>query len=153
MIRKSKYYRCKALKSISRQFKHYMTQVKKAKAIYHTMNLFNMDITRKCLIGWCWVPKVDLSKVHEVLINTSVFFYFILLLFVSFGHNVCILFRSLLFLFIRAACLARQQNKPYVFLNLSSCLSQSRKTATVRFCWSMLFGSVVLGIVVRRLGG
>lgn len=45
--------------------------VKKMKAIYHTMNLFNMDVTKKCLIGECWVPVLDLPKVQKALSEGS----------------------------------------------------------------------------------
>lgn len=41
-------------------------------AIYHTLNLFNMDVTKKCLIGECWVPVKDLPTVKEALAQGSV---------------------------------------------------------------------------------
>ncbi|XP_026314352.1 V-type proton ATPase 116 kDa subunit a-like [Hyposmocoma kahamanoa] len=71
VIRKSKYFRCKTLKSIGRLYNPYIIKVKKAKAIYHTMNRFNLDITRKCLIGYCWVPRRDLRRVQDSLYKSS----------------------------------------------------------------------------------
>lgn len=41
------------------------------KAIYHTLNLFNMDVTKKCLIGECWVPVNDLPVVRKSLTDGS----------------------------------------------------------------------------------
>lgn len=47
-------------------------KVHKMKAIYHTLNLFNMDVTKKCLIGECWVPVNDLPVVRKALIDGSI---------------------------------------------------------------------------------
>ncbi|XP_053624657.1 V-type proton ATPase 116 kDa subunit a 1-like isoform X2 [Plodia interpunctella] len=66
VLKKTKYQRCKALFTVAQQWHLWKIRVKKTKAIYHTMNLFNVD-TRKCLIGRCWVPDVDVPKVHECL--------------------------------------------------------------------------------------
>jgi V-type H+-transporting ATPase subunit a len=45
----------------------WMKQVQKMKAIFHTLNLLNIDVTQKCLIGECWVPTKDLSHVRHAL--------------------------------------------------------------------------------------
>lgn len=42
-------------------------QVKKIKAIYHTMNMFNIDVTEKCLIAECWAPVIDLDRIQTAL--------------------------------------------------------------------------------------
>jgi V-type H+-transporting ATPase subunit a len=42
------------------------------KAIYHTMNCFNVDVTKKCLIGECWVPHKDVGKMKNALDEGSV---------------------------------------------------------------------------------
>ncbi|CAK1588242.1 unnamed protein product [Parnassius mnemosyne] len=71
VIKKTKYHRCKALRTVGKQWSTWMMQVKKAKAIYHTMNLFTLDITKNCLIGQCWVPDMDLIKVNDVMERCS----------------------------------------------------------------------------------
>lgn len=48
-----------------------LLKVHKMKAIYHTLNLFNMDVTKKCLIGECWVPVNDLPIVRKALTEGS----------------------------------------------------------------------------------
>lgn len=45
----------------------WMISVKKMKAIYHTMNLFNLEINQKCLIAECWAPFNDLPKIKSAL--------------------------------------------------------------------------------------
>lgn len=46
--------------------------VRKMKAIYHTLNLFNMDVTKKCLIGECWVPVHDVPFIRQTLADGGV---------------------------------------------------------------------------------
>ena len=41
-----------------------LPQVQKMKAIYHTLNLFNMDVTAKCLVGECWLPIADIDAIR-----------------------------------------------------------------------------------------
>jgi len=41
--------------------------IKKEKAIYHTMNLFEYDPARKCLIAEGWLPMNDLNRAHSAL--------------------------------------------------------------------------------------
>ena len=42
-------------------------QVRKIKAIYHTLNMFNLDVTNKCLIAECWVPTADMGNIRQSL--------------------------------------------------------------------------------------
>lgn len=46
--------------------------VRKMKAIYHSLNLFNMDVTKKCLIGECWVPLSDVPFIRQTLADGGV---------------------------------------------------------------------------------
>ncbi|KAL5510315.1 hypothetical protein EMCRGX_G005842 [Ephydatia muelleri] len=41
--------------------------VTKMKAIFHTLNMFNLDVTRQCLISECWCPVQDLPHIQLAL--------------------------------------------------------------------------------------
>ncbi|XP_031834864.1 V-type ATPase subunit a family protein Vha100-2 [Nomia melanderi] len=64
-------HRQRVLHSVAKELPNWTIMVKKMKAIYHTMNLFNMDVSKKCLIGECWVPVSDLSIVRNCLTEGS----------------------------------------------------------------------------------
>lgn len=49
-------HRQRVLLSVAKELPLWLIMVRKMKAIYHTLNLFNMDVSQKCLIGECWVP-------------------------------------------------------------------------------------------------
>lgn len=42
------------------------------KAIYHAMNMFNLDVTQRCLIAECWCPVHDISEVQGALARGTV---------------------------------------------------------------------------------
>ena len=42
-------------------------KVRKMKAIYHTLNLCNIDVTQKCLIAEVWCPVSDLDSIQFAL--------------------------------------------------------------------------------------
>ncbi|KAF3426302.1 hypothetical protein E2986_13346 [Frieseomelitta varia] len=60
-------HRQRVLHNVAKELPNWIIMVRKMKAIYHTMNLFNMDVTKKCLIGECWVPIADLTIVRDCL--------------------------------------------------------------------------------------
>ena len=64
-------HRQRVLVSVSKELPNWSVMVKKMKAIYHTLNLFNMDVTKKCLIGECWVPSADIPIVQKALSDGS----------------------------------------------------------------------------------
>ncbi|CAO1419941.1 unnamed protein product [Diamesa serratosioi] len=64
-------HRQRVLVSVAKELPRWSIMVKKMKAIYHTLNLFNMDVTKKCLIGECWVPVLDLPAVQKALSEGS----------------------------------------------------------------------------------
>uniref|UniRef100_A0A1I8APV2 V-type proton ATPase subunit a n=1 Tax=Steinernema glaseri TaxID=37863 RepID=A0A1I8APV2_9BILA len=57
----------KKLMEASQNHKEWSIQVLKLKAIFHTLNFFNVDVTQKCLIGECWIPHADVHRVQEAL--------------------------------------------------------------------------------------
>ncbi|EZA48636.1 hypothetical protein DMN91_001368 [Ooceraea biroi] len=64
-------HRQRVLHNVARELPNWSIMVRKMKAIYHTMNLFNMDVSKKCLIGECWVPIADLGTVQNCLTEGS----------------------------------------------------------------------------------
>lgn len=53
------------------KYPYWCVLVRKMKAIYYTLNMFSMDVTKKCLIGEGWVPVNDLSVVQRALTEGS----------------------------------------------------------------------------------
>ena len=45
----------------------WLIKVRKLKAIYHTLNMFNFDVTSRCLIGECWCPADELGDIRLAL--------------------------------------------------------------------------------------
>ncbi|XP_066992343.2 V-type proton ATPase 116 kDa subunit a 1 isoform X2 [Anabrus simplex] len=60
-------HRQRVLVGVAKELLNWIVMVRKMKAIYHTLNMFNMDVTKKCLIGECWVPVGDLVLVRQAL--------------------------------------------------------------------------------------
>ncbi|GFG30107.1 hypothetical protein Cfor_09516 [Coptotermes formosanus] len=60
-------HRHRVLVSVVKELQNWMVMVRKMKAIYHTLNMFNLDVTKKCLIAECWVPVGDLAGVRKAL--------------------------------------------------------------------------------------
>jgi V-type H+-transporting ATPase subunit a len=46
-------------------------QVLKLKAVFHTLNMFSIDVTQKCLIAECWIPTCDIHVVQNALMHAS----------------------------------------------------------------------------------
>lgn len=55
------------LVAAAKNIKNWFVKVRKIKAIYHTLNLFNLDVTQKCLIAECWVPALDMEAIQLAL--------------------------------------------------------------------------------------
>ncbi|KAJ9589242.1 hypothetical protein L9F63_017541 [Diploptera punctata] len=60
-------HRHRVLVAAAKNIKNWFIKVRKIKAIYHTLNLFNLDVTQKCLIAECWVPVLDLEAIQLAL--------------------------------------------------------------------------------------
>ena len=62
------------LVSVAKELQNWMVMVRKMKAIYHTLNMFSVDVSKKCLIAECWVPVRDLAGVRKALADGGVSF-------------------------------------------------------------------------------
>jgi V-type H+-transporting ATPase subunit a len=71
VINQTKDQRQRVLVSVSKDLPKWIIVVKKMKAVYATLNLFNMDVSQKCLIGECWIPTNDLDMVQSALADGS----------------------------------------------------------------------------------
>ncbi|CAK1545878.1 unnamed protein product [Leptosia nina] len=71
VLNQTRDHRQRVLVSVAKELQSWAIMVRKMKAIYHTLNLFNMDVTQKCLIGECWVPTADLPNVQKALADGS----------------------------------------------------------------------------------
>ncbi|KAL4098429.1 hypothetical protein QTP88_023046 [Uroleucon formosanum] len=60
-------HRHRVLVAAAKNIKNWFIKVVKIKAIYHTLNLFNLDVTQKCLIAECWVPLLDIETIQLAL--------------------------------------------------------------------------------------
>eukprot|EP00117_Sycon_ciliatum_P034312 scpid31509/ scgid26213/ V-type proton ATPase 116 kDa subunit a isoform 1; Clathrin-coated vesicle/synaptic vesicle proton pump 116 kDa subunit; Vacuolar adenosine triphosphatase subunit Ac116; Vacuolar proton pump subunit 1; Vacuolar proton translocating ATPase 116 kDa subunit a isoform 1 len=60
-------HRYRVLQAIAKNINGWIVKVKKIKAIYHTLNLMNVDVTQKCLIGECWCPVTNLDDIQYAL--------------------------------------------------------------------------------------
>nr|XP_033334733.1 V-type proton ATPase 116 kDa subunit a [Megalopta genalis]XP_033334735.1 V-type proton ATPase 116 kDa subunit a [Megalopta genalis] len=67
ILNETRDHRQLVLRNVAKELPNWTIMVRKMKAIYHTMNLFNMDVSKKCLIGECWVPISDLNIVRNCL--------------------------------------------------------------------------------------
>lgn len=65
-------HRQRVLVNVAKELQNWSVMVRKMKAIYHTLNMFNMDVSKKCLIGECWLPISDRDKVQQALSDGSV---------------------------------------------------------------------------------
>ncbi|XP_063394016.1 V-type proton ATPase 116 kDa subunit a 1-like [Cydia fagiglandana] len=71
VLSETKFHRCMVIHTMAKSYPTYLLRLRKAKAIYHVMNFFTLDITKNCLIGRCWIPTADLAKVQTVLDKTT----------------------------------------------------------------------------------
>lgn len=60
-------HRITVLSKIALQCEAWSRKVKKEKAVFHTLNMFNYDITRKALLAEGWCPVSEQDRVHRAL--------------------------------------------------------------------------------------
>ncbi|XP_019855469.1 PREDICTED: V-type proton ATPase 116 kDa subunit a-like isoform X2 [Amphimedon queenslandica] len=57
------------LQEIAQEIDIWQQKVTKVKAIYHTMNMFNLDMAQHCLVAECWCPVEDLDQIQGALMR------------------------------------------------------------------------------------
>ncbi|URE01644.1 vacuolar proton translocating ATPase 100 kDa [Musa troglodytarum] len=60
-------HRDNILKNISHQFEQWNNLVRTEKAIYHTLNMLSLDVTKKCLVAEGWSPVFATSQIQDAL--------------------------------------------------------------------------------------
>ncbi|XP_062376974.1 V-type proton ATPase 116 kDa subunit a 1 [Sardina pilchardus] len=67
ILKKTEEYRQNVLSAAAGHIQDWSTKVRKMKAIYHTLNLCNIDITQKLIVAEIWCPVTDLASVQAAL--------------------------------------------------------------------------------------
>uniref|UniRef100_A0A672QT08 V-type proton ATPase subunit a n=1 Tax=Sinocyclocheilus grahami TaxID=75366 RepID=A0A672QT08_SINGR len=65
-------HRQRVLQAAAKTVRVWFIKVRKMKAIYHTLNLCNIDVTQKCLIAEIWCPVSDLDSIQFALSGSTV---------------------------------------------------------------------------------
>ena len=63
VIQQTREHRSRVLLEVSQFYRTWQIKIRKMKSIYHTLNMFNNDVARKCLIAECWAPN---SKIEQI---------------------------------------------------------------------------------------
>ncbi|XP_036329535.1 V-type proton ATPase 116 kDa subunit a1-like [Rhagoletis pomonella] len=71
VLNQSEDHRNRILVAAAKNLPYWAVMVTKMKAIYHTLNFFNMDVSSNWLIGEGWVPTRDLPVVRDALARAS----------------------------------------------------------------------------------
>ncbi|VDD74620.1 unnamed protein product [Mesocestoides corti] len=67
VLTQTQQHRQRILEAAARNLNSWFIRVRKMKAIYHTLNFFDLDVTTKCMIGECWCALSDLDQVNLAL--------------------------------------------------------------------------------------
>ena len=81
VLKQTQDHRLRILFETSKTLRTWQIKLTKIKAIYHTMNMFNNDLARKCFIAECWTPNSQIDRVQLALRKGSVSFSLFLFLF------------------------------------------------------------------------
>jgi hypothetical protein len=65
-------HRREVLGRVALQVEAWSRRVKKEKAVYHALNMFNYDITHKALMAEAWIPESDIGRANEALRRAAV---------------------------------------------------------------------------------
>lgn len=58
--------------SAQKEIRPWIIKVKKIKAIYHTLNMCNFDVSHNSLIAECWTPVSGLEEIQSALKHGTV---------------------------------------------------------------------------------
>ena len=61
-------HRDRTLSKVANDLWFWFTLVRREKATYHAMNMFSIDVTRKCLVAEGWCPTSAKSRVAEAVV-------------------------------------------------------------------------------------
>lgn len=64
-------HRGNLLQTIGEQFEQWNLLVRKEKAIYHTLNMLSIDVTKKCLVAEGWSPIFATKEIQDVLYRAT----------------------------------------------------------------------------------
>ncbi|XP_076314896.1 V-type proton ATPase 116 kDa subunit a 1-like [Tachypleus tridentatus] len=67
VLEQTKDHRYRVLINAAKDIRLWISKVQKIKSIYHTLNLFDLDVTQKCLIAECWCAVSDLDRIQLAL--------------------------------------------------------------------------------------
>ncbi|CAH8465946.1 unnamed protein product [Schistosoma guineensis] len=67
VLTQTRQHRQRILETAAKNLRTWFIRVRKIKAIYHTLNLFNLDVTTKCMVGECWCAVNDVDKINLAL--------------------------------------------------------------------------------------
>nr|XP_014340206.1 PREDICTED: V-type proton ATPase 116 kDa subunit a isoform 4 [Latimeria chalumnae] len=67
VLSQSESHRRRVLQEAAESLASWAVQVKKMKAVYHTLNQCNIDVTQQCLIAETWCPVNDTDKIKAAL--------------------------------------------------------------------------------------
>lgn len=67
VLAQTKEHRIRVLTNAKKELYMWQTKVEKIKAIYHTLNMFNFDVSHNSLIAEGWTPVIALEKVQAAL--------------------------------------------------------------------------------------
>jgi V-type H+-transporting ATPase subunit a len=60
------------LETIGDKFEQWNLKIRKEKAIYHTLNMLSLDVTKKCLVGEGWSPVFAATEIQDALHRAAV---------------------------------------------------------------------------------
>ncbi|XP_022319624.2 V-type proton ATPase 116 kDa subunit a 1-like isoform X2 [Crassostrea virginica] len=67
VLNQTKDHRLRVLMSAQKELRTWIIKVKKIKAIYHTLNMCNFDVSHNSLIAECWTPVSGLEEIQQAL--------------------------------------------------------------------------------------